>query len=63
MKIEGFEQTGTSDGERDCAGALDRSAHPMRRGQKVWWRQTNVEYDEWEPYCRKCARAYANQQY
>jgi hypothetical protein len=63
MTIDGFEQTGLSDGERDCVGALDRPSHPMRKGQQVWWRQVNIEYDEWEPYCQNCAKAYANQTY
>jgi hypothetical protein len=61
--IDGFEQTGVADGERDCVGALDRPSHAMRKGQKAWWRQVSTEYDEWEPYCRACAVAYANQQY
>lgn len=63
MKIAGFEQTGTSDGERNCVGALDRDGHPIRKGQKLWWRQTSIEYDEWETYCRACAVAYSQQKY
>lgn len=63
MTIEGFDQTGLSDGERDCVGALERAAHPLRKGQQVWWRQVSVEYNEWEPYCRKCAVAYSTQTY
>lgn len=63
MKIDGFEQAGKSDGDRDCVGALDRRPHPLRKGQNVWWRQTSVEYDEWEPYCRACAKSYSIQTY
>lgn len=68
--IDGFDLGDTpSDGERMCVDCWDESEHDtaanccIRKGRPIYWRQINVEYDEWSAYCGKHARIRAEEVY
>ncbi|MDX9862549.1 MAG: hypothetical protein RBS99_16705 [Rhodospirillales bacterium] len=48
-----------------CTGCWDNSDHDTNAdndipaGAPIYYRQASVEYDEWNAYCEKCARAEA----
>lgn len=59
-KIEGFERGDEpSDGDIAC-DSITSDGHTIRKGSVVFWKLSNVEYDEWRPCCRKHAIAEAN---
>lgn len=70
--LEGFEQGPTSHGDVTCTGCWDALGDfpPADRldgdtcipnGRPVYYRHVNIEYDEWDAYCAKCARERANE--
>lgn len=62
--IEGFVCEGVSDGDRLCTGCWDASdcnvsaANDIPAGEPIYWRHVNIEYDEWDPYCERCAAVF-----
>lgn len=50
-----------SDGDTLCTGCWDSSGNNIHRdnnipsGDQIWFVQVNYEYDEHDPYCRRCA--------
>lgn len=64
-EIEGFVCEGVSDGDQLCTGCWNRSEHDTKapndipKGQPIYWRHVNIEYDEWDRYCEACALVYA----
>jgi len=50
------ERNGNQSGE---CGTCDKTVTRNRS----WWRHVNIEYDEWECYCKRCATDYIEREF
>jgi len=52
-----------SDGEIMCDTYCGAEGHTIRKGAPVYYKLSNVEYNEWRPVCRKHAIEEEHTQY